>query len=104
MRWIAMIVAIWASPSGAQDGNFLLDICTKGATYSPDMCAGFVGGATGLIPYAPQFSSTVCLPTGVTYPQMTDVVIAYLQDNPAQRHNFASPLIAIALGEAFPCK
>ncbi|MGY3437026.1 MULTISPECIES: Rap1a/Tai family immunity protein [unclassified Marinovum] len=103
MRVAILVLAISGSPASAQDGNFLFRQCTNNAVDSKAMCAGFVGGAAGLIPYAPLYSSAVCLPSGVTYPQMVDVVIAFLRNNPARRHEFASPLIARALAEAFPC-
>ncbi|WP_363117903.1 Rap1a/Tai family immunity protein [Marivita sp. XM-24bin2] len=45
----------------------------------------------------------VCLPLGVERGQMIDVVIKYLDANPAQRHNPARMLTWLALLEAFPC-
>ncbi len=46
----------------------------------------------------------VCPTAGVTVSQVADIVKAYLEKNPAVRHQRAFDLTAIALGEAFPCQ
>jgi len=45
----------------------------------------------------------VCMPPEVERGQMIDVVIKYLDNNPAERHGPARMLTWLALLEAFPC-
>lgn len=45
-----------------------------------------------------------CAPSAVTAYQTIDVVIKFLADNPAIRHESARGLILAAYREAFPCK
>ena len=44
-----------------------------------------------------------CVPEGVSYGQVVDVTILYLEKNPAKRHVNAALLVAFALREAWPC-
>lgn len=46
----------------------------------------------------------VCVPSGVTNGQMVDIVLAYIRDNPTQRHLPGPQLILMARAAAFPCK
>lgn len=45
-----------------------------------------------------------CLPEGATWGQYRDVIVGYLQKNPAERHTSARLLAQLALAEAFPCE
>jgi hypothetical protein len=46
----------------------------------------------------------VCMPANVTIRQVRDISYRYLRDNPEQRNDDASILIARALKPPFPCK
>ena len=43
------------------------------------------------------------MPEGVTYRQLRDVIIAYLQNHPEVRHEDSAPLVIAALTEIWPC-
>ncbi len=45
-----------------------------------------------------------CMPSGVEYQQITDIVTQYLRDNPARRHKLAQLLIMFSLRDAYPCE
>lgn len=44
-----------------------------------------------------------CVPDGASYGQYMDVIILYLERNPAKRHIDAAILMAFASKEAWPC-
>ena len=48
--------------------------------------------------------SPLCIPDTVTKGQLLDIVKKFLNDNPADRHEQALPLVQYALGKAFNCK
>ncbi|WP_298966224.1 Rap1a/Tai family immunity protein [uncultured Roseibium sp.] len=99
-------------------GNDLLRSCRE----DPEsFCLGYVAGVTegvkvgalgGTVAAMIEFQTGLadakkaqgfCLPAGVTYSQLRDVVVKYLIANPEIRHNLAAPYSVTALGEAFPC-
>jgi hypothetical protein len=110
-----------ASAVQAQDsyytGNDILASCTAPTTdpvhYAKlATCRGYVAGLVDGVDFAagvfalqnnePE-TKLICVPAGVTIGQLTDVVIAYLQANPATRHRSGAAEGLIALYRAFPC-
>jgi hypothetical protein len=45
-----------------------------------------------------------CSPEGGTLGQYKDVVVLYLRNNPAERHNTARTQVQSALSEVYPCE
>ena len=77
-------------------GNKLLEDCTAtGGSFRSGVCHGYIRAL------AEAFGP--CAPTGVTYGQITDVVIKHLYDNPQSRHREAQELILNAMAQAWPC-
>lgn len=103
------------------------------ASFSSGLCIGFIRGASqayreglirgqivgrfgdGPIPPSPESDAFVnriidsggyyCFPKNVTTGQIVDVVVTYLERNPATRHLPVSQLLApAALHDAFPCR
>lgn len=50
-----------------------------------------------------QGDSLICLPSSVTSRQIVDIVYKFLDELPKARHLSASPMVKVALQEAFPC-
>jgi hypothetical protein len=46
----------------------------------------------------------LCVPTGVEAGQLRDVVVAYIRNDPANRHGSAALQVYLALITAFPCR
>jgi hypothetical protein len=44
-----------------------------------------------------------CVPPSVTYQQLIDVAVRYMQDNPGIRHESARTLVWQSFNETFPC-
>jgi hypothetical protein len=92
---------------GFWTGNELFAKCEAGGggnTVSWGLCYGYIIGAfdrimafrdPGLLP--------PCPPKGGTAPQVKDVVIMWLKQNPQARASRADSLIHIALYTAWPC-
>lgn len=83
-------------------GNNLYKQCEQ--RLSPDgklvgemICAGFIIGI------ADSGAHKACLPDELVISQVTDVVVAWLRNNPALRHHPAAHLVAKALEDAYPC-
>jgi hypothetical protein len=60
------------------------------------LCEGYIAGVFDAL-------TPGCLPTGVSYDQITRVVVSYIRSNPEVSHEFAVYLIFNAMEEAFPC-
>ena len=95
-------------------GNGLHHLCTQGPAnlsgVRVDLSRRFAGyyiqGAhdfMALQSSTPGEKAAWCLPRNVTTDQLTDVVCAYLRDNPQERHYGASSAVLVALHRAFPC-
>jgi hypothetical protein len=99
----ALVVASLSSPVQAMTGNELKRNCgDTGAKYG--LCVGFVVGVVdGVLIDSPP-DSIICVPDGVSHGQMKDIVLKYMNDNPANLHFPAALLVFFALGEAFPCE
>jgi hypothetical protein len=105
-------------------GNLFLPLCTgedplwggEGTrlctTYIAGFLEGFSGGVVRAVDAGSQADADVaikrfrgyCLPSGVTGGQLRDVLVQYLEENPASRHKSVGPLVLRAFQEAFPCK
>lgn len=94
------------------DGNDLLQKCStreRDAAYfqNQSYCMGYIVGVSDAAEFfqtAPGMPQLVCLPSNVTSGQLKDVVVKYLQDNPAKRHEDAESLILTSLAINFRCK
>ena len=98
---------LWVTSVFAQDftsfqtGDELFDTCNDQADGPRHaVCAGYVAGASDVL----NSQGIICTPTEVSVQQTVDVIVSFLQVNPAQRHMAAPVLIGAALGNAFPCK
>lgn len=83
-------------------GNDLLKWC--GAERA--LAIGFVAGVYDTIDISQEnkfVKATVCLRSGATVRQMTDVVCQYLNSNPTFRDFPAATLVSVALAGSFPC-
>lgn len=109
-------VGINAQPIRTEDGNDLLVLCARGSEMRQQSCPayimGWIRGFHNGFEIASSFAeaskvklpSLVCMPETVKSAQMVDVVVAYLERNPAKRHQDAGLLILDAMLEAFPCR
>lgn len=79
----------------------LEDMMRKGTV---DSCQGYVNGFMNRETLLPSASREVCFQDGMRTSQFKDVLIAYLQANPATRHIETSLLAIAALREALPCQ
>lgn len=90
-------------------GNDLLRNCTaksNEATYYQAMayCSAYITGAVDALE-AERYMAVKqgCIPSEVTVGQLRDIVIAYLQANPSNRHLSGYVLVNLALLGAFDC-
>jgi Rap1a immunity proteins len=90
---------VWNTNTGWYDGNELYRWCT-GADRSG--CLGYVTGVASV--EAALNAIPICFPAKATANQLRDVVIAYLRDNPADRHMSALVLVSNAYVASFPCR
>lgn len=102
---LVMALMVWGSVTcEAFTGNELhndLSGCAGTATANKDMMpcirgTGYVWGVADALWFPGAY------PAGVTYPQIVDVVKAYLSNHPEKRHQVAANLVIEAIAEAFP--
>ncbi|UWR10889.1 Rap1a/Tai family immunity protein [Sulfitobacter mediterraneus] len=127
MKKLLLTVAVMASPAFAENdsGNTLYAACSHmngEATVQAGYCIGYLTGVwEGMklgasLPFMLEGENSltkleetsnqllrVCMPSDVERGQMVDVVIKYLDENPADRHGPARMLTWLALLDAFPC-
>jgi len=88
-------------------GNGLQATCAEdGPAYNQGACLGFIVGATSMalaLDERPPAHKRICLPDGVYHDQLRDVVLKYIQENPARRQWRAEALTYLALATTFPC-
>jgi hypothetical protein len=84
--------------AGFIDGNELWKSCDRKEGFCNGYIQGVVDASEG------RERSYFCLSEKVMSSQARDVVINWLRDNPAERHNPAAWLVTVAMMDAFPCK
>ncbi|MTJ05053.1 MAG: hypothetical protein FH759_10230 [Sediminimonas qiaohouensis] len=104
-------------------GNELLETCTSDNQVLAGFCVGYIIGYSEGAPWGvalaadnmpaetgtPDVNTLVgkvtgsCVPADASNDQLRDVVIKYMQENPASRHESARALIWRAYAAAFPC-
>jgi len=88
-------------------GNELLNVCQSNGTQF-GRCIGFIEGVSVGVELGEAFHghkdlSDVCIPANVTNGQLKDIVLVYLRQNPATRHEPAVYAVVRSLRGAFPC-
>ena len=91
-------------------GNDLLDRCRLvdigdyegGVGFG--FCLGYTLGIVDVMIGQEIHGSQLCSPDNVEGGQLRDIVVQYLEENPAERHFSAESLVAKVLSEAFPCQ
>ncbi len=104
---VCLSLTVPADAAMTGTGNELLETCkNESSMFSSGACLGFVQGVTeGLLLQAGTFKQKplVCLPEGVTFGQMRDVVVKYLSEHPELRHYTGAQLTVLALANAWKC-
>ncbi len=122
----AAVLALSTPVTAAFDGNYLHEQCEGYQNTASNMdnaarwswCLGFISGVfdTNFVNYTlarmdrraglETTNDWWCVdhPKNPSYAQLTAVVLKYLEDNPAQRHDDAHILVTRAFKAAWPCK
>jgi hypothetical protein len=105
IKWLSACALAWAfcAPARAyfDTGNTLLAICEKSDDFSLGLCVGTIIGHYEMM-YEHGYDCGD--DSKRTKPQLHDVVVKYLRENPAARHTRASFLSFEAFNAAFNCK
>jgi hypothetical protein len=84
-----------------QSGDNLLALCLGKEV---GICLGYVEAVADAMSEKSLGKPTrICVPGDVTGQRILHVVISFLLANPSMRHSSASPMVAAALAETFPC-
>ncbi len=101
----AIVVASISIASGAGPvlafihGN---DVLTNCKDHGAPCVSYVIGLADELEMVAPRLTN-ICRPEEVTELQLVDVLLAWLDQHPAERHRPAAALAGLAFAEAWPC-
>jgi len=77
--------------------------CRTPGTAAQVFCFGFVIGIADVMEDNPLDGRSACIPRDATIQQVTDVVIAFLENNPDIRDFTGESLAVQALSERYPC-
>lgn len=92
-----------ATSSVSYSGNQLLSNCEENGV-NRSFCLGFIRGVVnGAAMIQNEQRPLLCVPSGVTVGQLTDIVVQGLRIHPESRHMDAGFLSLIAVAAAFPC-
>jgi hypothetical protein len=104
------LVVVFSGSAQATSGNELLSRC-KAQNHERTWCLGYLQGFHNGLVIADALglrllggTSVYCMPPNVTVGQIVDVVVRFLEQNPAIRHENAEWLTLAALTHAFPCQ
>jgi len=80
-------------------GNDLYPHCT----IEDPACMAYVTGVADTLEMVAPHLTNICRPSASTMAQVFDIAMAWLADNPVERHRPAAKLVGLALAEAWPC-
>lgn len=87
-------------------GNKLLRLIESSNSNDRLFAQGYITGAIETITFSKvllRAQISACVPDGVTYTQINDVVHNYLKKEAKERHKPATLIIASSFSEAYPC-
>ena len=87
------------------DGNELFRICRSDENFNSGLCLGIIIGAFDAYEIS-EIGPGVgyCAPAALRAGQLRDIVVQYLELNPADRHYAAHSLVWTALAKAYRCE
>lgn len=113
-----LILCDFSASAWADTGNDLLQWCGAGpfqfqkATFETGRCMGYIEGAAQVMQIMDDYlrqtrhgqdSDKLCIPDQTPIPQIIDVVIKFLIENPEKRNERDLVIISEALRKGFPC-
>ena len=104
---IVMGLALSGTVASAKvrDGNQLLQQCTATIGAHVNFCFGYIDAVVDLLLEKNEIDGfNACISSELDDPQLRNIVVKFLKDNPDLSHLSAPNLIARALAEAFPCQ
>ena len=99
---LTIALALWPRAALALTGNELLKRCEDNDAVQRAFCVGYVIGVADMVEEGP--SGLICVATGVSNGQLSDIVVKFLRDHPERRHYSANSLVGVALMETYPCQ
>lgn len=79
-------------------GNDLSHYCDQNAdAVATGICIGYISGI------ADSLVDVLCIPPDVEAGQLVKQTVKFMNENPAQLHHDAAPIVGAALQEGFPC-
>jgi len=100
---IAGVHAACAKEKFWLDGNRLYGACQEDRSACMLYAQGLLDGLA-MEREVNSLPKPYCIPSNAVGDQITDVVTAYLRNNPAMRQYNAGSLVLKAMADAFPCK
>ena len=99
-------MAVQAQVVGPDNGNELLKNCTESDYFSQGLCYGYIRGINHTLDVWAYTNKAqpFCRPDGVSFQQLRDVVVSYIQAYPAKRNEPAAWLVTQAEVAAWPCQ
>ncbi|WP_366008279.1 Rap1a/Tai family immunity protein [Hyphomonas sp.] len=99
---VSAFLALCSFSARATTGNELYYDCVSSNAYDQARCLSYISGVADGIGLSDHLG--LCVPKGVTYGQLLDIVVGFLKGSPEGRHYAASFLIYTALFDAYGCQ
>lgn len=90
----------------AMTGNKLLRQMESTNSNDRNFANGYISGVVEGITVSQVLlnaKSVACLPEGVSYRQLNDIIHNYLKNEPKERHKLATFLILASIHQTYPC-
>lgn len=99
ISYVFLFIALFPFQAWSITGNELKTFCNDEGLYVSGFCMGFISGVSEVL----NSTGVTCLPTTVTFEQMRDIALDYIDENPHKRHQNAIVLILEASGQVRQC-
>jgi hypothetical protein len=101
---MSLLLCAPVSLAKVRDGNQLLQQCTATIGAHVNFCFGYIDAVVDLLLENNGIDGfNACVSSELDDPQLRNLVVKFLKDNPDLRRLGAPNLIARALAQAFPC-
>jgi len=80
---LTIALVLWSRAALALTGNELLKRCEDNDAVQRAFCVGYVIGVADMVEEGP--SGLICVATGVSNGQLSDIVVKFLRDHPERR-------------------
>jgi hypothetical protein len=108
LRTVLLVMTMLATATAANGARVLASVSGNdlypNCTIEEPTCVAYITGVADTLEMVAPHLTNICRPPASTMSQVFDIVMAWLEDHPEERHRPAAKLSGLALAEAWPCR